>query len=138
MKDKIKNKIAEAVTEHNLKAESRIPKAPANLVIIVTIVNRGKADFYMDFLQSFEVNMQMAMGAHGTENLSATKGFSGSAYTEKAVLFSVAREDKKKEILGALQDKFDTVRGGGGIAYVIPLTSVIGVAIYSFLSNQVR
>ena len=132
MKEKIKNKIAEAVTERNLKIESRIPKAPANLVIIVTIVNRGKADFYMDFLQSFEVNMQMAMGAHGTENLS------GSAYTEKAVLFSVAREDKKKEILGALQDKFDTVRGGGGIAYVIPLTSVIGVAIYSFLSNQVR
>lgn len=138
MKDKIKNKIADAVTEHNLKTESRIPKAPANLVIIVTVVNRGKADFYMDFLQSFEVNMQMSMGAYGTEKSSDLKGFSGSAYTEKAVILGVAREDRKKEILGALQDKFDTVRGGGGIAYVVPLTSVIGVAIYSFLSNQVR
>lgn len=138
MKDgKIKNKIAEAAAEHNLKLESRIPKAPANLVAIVTVVNRPKADFYMDFLQSFEVNMQTAMGAHGTEKTESGK-FSGSAYTEKAVLIGVAREDRKKEILEALQAKFDTVRGGGGIAYSIPLTGVIGVAIYSFLSNQVR
>ena len=58
--------------------------------------------------------------------------------TEKAVLIGVAREDRKKDVLEALQDKFDTVRGGGGIAYSVPLTSVIGVAIYGFLSNQLR
>lgn len=135
MKDKIKHKIAEIAAEQNLKGISRIPKAPSNLVAIVTVVNRGKADFYMDFLQSFEINMQTAMAAHGTEKDS---GAFSNAYTEKAVLISIARDEKKKDILDALHDKFDTVRGGGGIAYAVPLTGVIGVAIYSFLSNQVR
>ena len=134
MKDKLKNKVAEARAEISQKQESRIPKAPANLVLIVTIVNRNKADFYMDFMQSFEINMQTAVGAEITD---AGK-YSGSAYTEKAVLIGVAREDRKKDVLEALQDKFDTVRGGGGIAYSVPLTSVIGVAIYGFLSNQLR
>ncbi len=137
MKDKLKNKVAEVRAETSQKQESRIPKAPANLVLIVTIVNRNKADFYMDFMQSFEINMQTAVGAYGTEITDAGK-YSGSAYTEKAVLIGVAREDRKKDVLEALQDKFDTVRGGGGIAYSVPLTSVIGVAIYGFLSNQLR
>ncbi len=137
MKDKIKNKMAELLPENILKQESRIPKAPANLVLIITVVNRHKADFYMDFMQSFEVNMQTALAAHGTEK-SETGKFSGSAYTEKAVLIGVAREDRKKEILEALQDKFDSVRGGGGVAFSTPLTSVIGVAVYGFLSNQMR
>ena len=132
MKDKLKNKVAEVRAETSQKQESRIPKAPANLVLIVTIVNRNKADFYMDFMQSFEINMQTAVGAHGTEITDAGK-YSGSAYTEKAVLIGVAREDRKKDVLEALQD-----RGGGGIAYSVPLTSVIGVAIYGFLSNQLR
>ena len=136
MKDRIKNKIAEISAEQNFKGISRIPKAPSNLVAIITVVNRAKADFYMDFLQSFEINMQTAMAAHGTEKKDGT--FSNAAYTEKAVLISVARDEKKKDILDALQDKFDSVRGGGGIAYAVPLTGVIGVAIYSFLSNQVR
>lgn len=136
MKDRIKNKIAEITAEQNLKGVSRIPKAPSNLVAIITVVNRSKADFYMDFLQSYEINMQTALAAHGTEKKAGT--FSNAAYTEKAVLISIARDEKKKDILDALQDKFDSVRGGGGIAYAVPLTGVIGVAIYSFLSNQVR
>lgn len=98
MKDKLKNKVAEARAETSQKQESRIPKAPANLVLIVTIVNRNKADFYMDFMQSFEINMQTAVGAHGTEITDAGK-YSGSAYTEKAVLIGVAREDRKKDVL---------------------------------------
>jgi hypothetical protein len=37
-----------------------------------------------------------------------------------------------------LKEKFETVRGGKGIAYTIPLSSVAGVAIYQFLSNNRR
>ena len=33
-------------------------------------------------------------------------------------------------------EKFRTVKGGKGIAYTVPMTSVIGVAIYQFLSNN--
>jgi hypothetical protein len=35
-----------------------------------------------------------------------------------------------------LTKRFRTIKNGGGIAYTIPLSSVIGVAVYTFLSNN--
>ena len=37
--------------------------------------------------------------------------------------------------VGELDEKFKTVKGGKGIAYTVPMTSTIGVAIYQFLAN---
>ena len=36
------------------------------LKLLITVVNRKKAEFFMDFLQGFEVNAQMTMLAQGT------------------------------------------------------------------------
>ena len=130
MKDRLKNKISDIAEEINQRQEAKAnPSAPVNLVMIVTIVNRAKADYYLDFIQSFEVNMQTALAARGTERNV------GSAYAEKAVLFGMTREDKVKEILEGLKEKFDTIKNGAGIAYTVPLTSLIGVSTYGFLSN---
>lgn len=130
MKDRLKNKISDIAEEINQRQEARVsPSAPVNLVMIVTVVNRSKADYYLDFIQSFEVNMQTALAARGTERNV------GSAYTEKAVLSGMTREDKVKEILEGLKEKFDTIKNGAGIAYTVPLTSLIGVSTYGFLSN---
>jgi len=35
-----------------------------------------------------------------------------------------------------LEDKFHTIRNGKGIAFTVPLSSVIGVNNYQFLSNN--
>jgi hypothetical protein len=55
---------------------------------------------------------------------------------QKAVLVSVVREDLIDEILSTLEDKFETIRGGKGIAFAVPLSSVIGVNMYQFLSDN--
>ncbi len=110
--------------------------APNKLEMLVTIVNRNKAEFYADYIQSFEVNMQMIMQAEGTAT-EAMKKMLGLINTEKAVIFSIIQQSKINEVLDSLQEKFRTIKDGKGIAYTIPLTSVIGVAIYSFLSNNV-
>ena len=34
-----------------------------------------------------------------------------------------------------LEDRFEKIKNGKGIAYTIPLSSVIGVMVYQFLSN---
>jgi hypothetical protein len=39
-------------------------------------------------------------------------------------------------IMNTLEDKFRTVRNGKGIAFAVPLSSVIGVNLYQFLSNN--
>ena len=54
MKDRLKNKISDIAEEINQRQEARVsPSAPVNLVMIVTVVNRSKADYYLDFIQSF-------------------------------------------------------------------------------------
>ena len=54
----------------------------------------------------------------------------------KATILSVVREDKVDEIMKCLEDKFATIKNGKGIAFAVPLSSVIGVNIYQFLSNN--
>jgi hypothetical protein len=55
--------------EDNKKKKSKSAEraiAPKKLKLLVLIVNTNKADFYTDFLQSFEVNLQLQMNARGT------------------------------------------------------------------------
>ena len=54
----------------------------------------------------------------------------------KAVILSVVREDMVDTILQTLEDKFSTIRNGKGIAFAVPLSSVIGVNLYRFLSDR--
>ena len=105
------------------------------LKLLITVVNRNKSEFYVDFLQGFEINFQTRVLAQGTAR-SETLRMLGLEDEEKCVIFSVIREDKAEEVLQALQDKFHSVRGGKGIAFTTPLSSVIGVGIYGFLSNN--
>ena len=108
--------------------------APKKLMLLFTVVNRDKAEFYADVIQHYEVNMQLTLTASGTANTKML-GLLGLASTEKSVIISFIRRDTEKDILAALEDKFKTVRSGKGIAYTVPMTSTIGVAIYQFLSN---
>ena len=108
--------------------------APRKLTLLVTVVNRNKAEFYADFLQSFEVNMQLITNAQGTAS-KETLHYLGLVATDKAVIFSVIREDRAAEALSALEQKFSTIKNGKGIAFTTPMTGTIGVAIYQFLSN---
>ena len=124
--------------EDNKKKKSKSAErtlAPKKLKLLVLVINKNKADFYMDFLQSFEVNMQMQMHAQGTAG-SDMLHYLGLEESEKRVLFSLIREDRAEEAMKALEEKFSTLRGGKGLAYTVPLSSVAGGAIYQFLSNH--
>ena len=105
------------------------------LELLVTIVNRQKAEFYMDVIQSYEANMQMACQAQGTATPDMRK-ILGLVDVDKTVIFSIVQESRVSDIMYQLSKRFRTIKNGGGIAYTIPLSSVIGVAVYTFLSNN--
>ena len=107
------------------------------LKLLVTVVNRKKTEFYLDYLTGFEVNFQTAVAAQGTAS-SDMMYLLGLADSDKSVIFSILREDRAEEAMQGLDEKFHTLRGVKGIAFTIPLTGVIGVAIYRFLSNNRR
>ena len=122
-----------ASTEKN-KTQRNKNLAPKKLQLLVTVVNRKKAEFYADFLQEFEVNMQLSLAAEGTANTEMLN-LLGLSDSEKSVIFSIIKQEKAAAALAALEEKFATIKNGKGIAYTIPMTGTIGVAIYQFLAN---
>ena len=143
-------KIAKAVKKTVKKAEARVQevksrtspaKAKVNsnkLEMLVTIVPSNKAEFYTDLLQSmFEVNFQCTSRARGTASaqMLSIAGFNDQ---NKTVIFSVIKESKVKDAVATLEDKFNTIKKGKGVAFTVPLSSVIGVAVFGFLSNDLR
>ena len=104
------------------------------LKLLFTVVDRNKAEFYMDVLSQFEVNYQLMNGGLGT----ATSEFVEmlGLNRQKAVILSVIREDMTDTVMNCLEEKFATIKNGKGIAFAVPLSSVIGVNNYRFLSNN--
>lgn len=76
----------------------------------------------------------MVLGGNGTATSELTDLLGLNRH--KAVILSVVREDLVDMILDRLEEKFTTIRKGKGIAFAVPLSSVIGVNLYRFLSNN--
>lgn len=114
----------------NTVNESAIKK----LKLLVTVVDRAKGEFYLDVISQFEVNCQMALQGMGTARSELIDALGLTPH--KTVIFSVVREDKVEQLIHTLEDKFATIKNGKGIAFAVPLSSVIGVNLYQFLSNN--
>ena len=123
-----------ANTEKTTKNVKKKNLAPKKLQLLVTVVNRKKAEFYADFLQEFEANMQLSFAAEGTANTEMLN-LLGLSENEKSVIFSIIKEENAPKALQALEEKFATIKNGKGIAFTVPMTGTIGVAIYQFLAN---
>ena len=104
------------------------------LKLLFTVVDRPKGEFYLDVISQFDVNCQLAMGGLGTATSELVELLGLEPH--KAVILSVVREDKVDEIMNTLEDKFHTIRNGKGISFAVPLSSVIGVNLYRFLSDR--
>ena len=114
----------------NTVNESAIKK----LKLVFTVVDRPKGEFYLEVISQFEVNCQMVVSGTGTASSEIIELL--GLNNHKAVILSVAREDMVPKIMNTLEEKFATVRNGKGIAFAVPLSSVIGVNLYRFLSNN--
>jgi hypothetical protein len=104
------------------------------LKLLFTIVDKPKGEFYMDVISQFDVNYQMVLGGLGTSRSELVELLGLEPH--KAVVISVIREELAETVMQCLEDKFATIRGGKGIAFAVPLSSVIGVNAYRFLSDN--
>lgn len=104
------------------------------LKLLFTVVDRPKGEFYLDVISQFNVNCQLITGGRGTASSELVELLGLNIH--KAVILSVVREDRMDEVMNCLEDKFATIRGGKGVAFAVPLSSVIGVNLYQFLSDN--
>lgn len=133
--DKLKHKLKNDKNEKSALKPNGNTVTSNKLELLITIVDRSKAEYYTDLIQSFDVNMQVTAFGHGTADEKMLV-YLGLGDSEKAVIFSVIQQNKLSDAIATLDEKFKTIRNGKGVAFTIPLTSVIGALIYRFLSNN--
>ena len=104
------------------------------LKLLFTVVDRNKGEFYTDVLSQFSVNCQMVLPGMGTAASELVELLGLNLH--KAVVVSVVREDMVDTIMNTLEDKFATIKNGKGVAFAVPMSSVIGVHMYQFLSDN--
>ena len=104
------------------------------LKLLITIVDRPKGEFYADVISQFDANFQLGVAGLGTATSELVELLGLEPH--KAVILSVVREDMVDTIMNTLEDKFATIRNGKGVAFAVPLSSVIGVNLYRFLSDR--
>ena len=102
------------------------------LKLLFTIVRKAKADYFVDLIESMNTNMQMVVIGNGTTKSAI---FSDEIGT-KAIILSIVSDDNIRKILRVLEEKFSEIRDGKGVAAVVPLSSVMGVTFFNFLSNN--
>ena len=118
-------------TKNRKKDENALKK----LEFLVVIVNRKKYDFYSDYIQNFEVNVQMLAHGSGTSDR-MTSNVLGKLGTDKAIIFAIIKEERVNEAIAGLEEKFATIKDSKGVAFTVPIKSVIGALTYTFLSNN--
>ena len=104
------------------------------LKLLFTVVDRQKGEFYLDVISQFDVNCQIAMAGMGTATSELVELLGLEPH--KAVILSVVREDLVDSVMNTLEEKFATIRNGKGVSFAVPLSSVIGVNLYRFLSDR--
>ena len=104
------------------------------LKLLFTVVDRPKGEFYLDVISKFGVNCQLAVGGLCTASSEVVELLGLESH--KAVILSVVREDQVNAVMQTLEEKFATIRNGKGIAFAVPLSSVIGVNLYRFMSDN--
>ena len=110
--------------------------APVKLEMLMAIVHNDKAAYYQSIIQSHQANLQLTMPAKGTTHL--ILDYLGLTERPKTLIVSLVRADEADDLFAVLQEQFLKGKDYKGIAYTIPLTSVIGTLVFGFLSNDKR
>ena len=95
------------------------------LYLMIITLPKGKKEIIGDLLERFDVTGYLSTLASG----SLEKSF------QKEVMMCTIKEDKIKEAILALEDKFSHFRQKTSMLYTIPIDSIIGVSSYMALSN---
>ena len=107
------------------------------LMLLITVVQKGKGTFFAGFIRTFESNLQVSIVGTGTAETNLVE-FLGLKDARRSIVFSIIREEKLNAVMDALEERFHTVNNDTGISFAVPLSSVIGKLSYGFLSNDKR
>lgn len=110
--------------------------APMKLEVVMAIVHNDKAAYFISLIQSYQANVHLTIPAQGTTHL--ILNYLGLTERPKSLILSVVRADESAKLIELLDQTFKKGKNYKGIAFTVPMTSVIGTLVYGFLSNDKR
>ena len=106
------------------------------LELLLAVVQNDKVAYFSSLIQSHQANLQLTVPAKGTTHL--ILDYLGLTDRPKSLVMSVVRAGESAKLIELLDDTFKKGKGYKGIAFTIPMTSVVGTLVYGFLSNDKR
>lgn len=120
-------------------------KKPSNLVenqpdlkklsIFVVVVNRGLGDAICKLFQTAGSNAQFIQRGNGTA-IKEIRDILGIEDTGKDIVFAIIKRDAIENVKPELNAFFMASKYNKGIGFSIPMSSIIGVKIYQFLTDS--
>ena len=110
--------------------------APMKLELLLAVVHNDKAAYFSSLIQSHKANLQLTVPAKGTTHL--ILNYLGLTEMPKSLVMSVVRADKAASLIDLLDQTFKKGKNYKGIAFTVPMASVIGTLVYGFLANDKR
>lgn len=107
-----------------------------NLYLMTTIVDRKIVEKYLQLYRENNLHIMYLTLGYGTAS-NEIMDYLGLDSTEKAVSFSVLEEETWNIIKKQLQKKLKIDAPGGGIAFIIPLSSIGGKKTLQFLLEKI-
>ena len=117
------------------KTITKIDTSSNKLELLIAIVGKKYANHYAYIAQNYEANYQIKMLAKGSASTELLN-YLGLNSTDKIVLMCPIKTTNRDTILSEFEKSFKTIKNGKGIAFVVPLSSIIGKLAYGFLSNN--
>lgn len=103
------------------------------LCLMTTIINRNQSKKYLNLYKEENLQVMFLTLGEGTAS-GAVLDYLGLEATEKAVVFTVLDESSFVKVKKDLQKKLQIDAPGGGIAFIIPLSSIGGKKTLQFLT----
>ncbi len=95
---------------------------------IFCIVNDGYSETVMEAAKKYGARGGTVISARGTAGKEAEKFFGVTVQPEKEIVMILVPAEKKEDILRALYKEAGLDAAGQGIAFSLPVDSVVGIA----------
>ena len=110
--------------------------APMRLEMLFAIVHNDKVAYYSSIIQSHMANLQLSVAAKGTTHM--LLDYLGFTERPKTMIMSMVRADQAGALIETLDEQFKKGKNYKGLAFTLPLSSIIGTRAYGFLSDDQR
>ena len=132
--EKINKKLNEVKNKKNKRTSNSNTKVE-KLKLLCVIVHRNQANFYIDSFTNLGVSEVYDVFGEGTapKDIDTIVGTNDS---DKSLVMCLVKESLLNKCLEIINGRFLLSKQAKGIAFTIPIKSMVGVIMYRYLANK--